>query len=158
MLWHFYLASLILCFNTAAGTISIDQSASAASTLHKSVDVNRRNKEDGLLYYTHPQWSYLEGTYSLAPFYVLGSVDGSSSRDFNVTATDDMLHQPDLSWPNNGNASTGLLVHRYDESLTAVWAHPITGASSHFWGRTLSWFAMALIDKIEHSAHNCRYR
>ncbi|KAJ7830515.1 hypothetical protein B0H14DRAFT_3715396 [Mycena olivaceomarginata] len=44
---------------------------------------------------------------------------------------------------------TGLLVHGYDDSKTAVWADPQTGASPHVWGRSLGWYTMALVDTLE---------
>lgn len=125
------------------------QFAAAATALRRSIDLNRRNSEGGFWYYVYPNWSYLDGMYSLAPFYTLDSISGINAHDTNTTALDDMLYQLDLLWQHTRNSTTGLLVHGYDDSRTAVWANPITGASPHVWGRSLGWFSMALVDTIE---------
>lgn len=117
--------------------------AAAAAALRQSIDLGPRNKYGGLWYYVYPEWSYLDGMYSLAPFYTLAA--GPS----NTTALLDMAYQLDLLWAHNRNASSGLLVHGYDASLTAVWADPVTGASPHVWGRALGWYFMALVDTLE---------
>ncbi|KAL7621181.1 hypothetical protein AAE478_008498 [Parahypoxylon ruwenzoriense] len=125
----------------------------AADALRRSIDLNRRNPEGGLWYYVYPQWSYLDGMFSLAPFYTLYSSTPSVSStgiDSNDTeALDDMYYQVDLLWNRTRNATSGLLAHGYDASGTAVWADPETGASPHVWGRSLGWYAMALVDTIE---------
>ncbi len=122
----------------------------AVAALRQSIDLNRRNAEGGLWYYTYPQWSYLDGMYSLAPFYTLYATTTPAPDGNSTTAQlDDMLHQLELLWQHDRNASSGLLVHGYDDSRTAVWADPITGASPHVWGRSLGWFAMALVDTLE---------
>lgn len=123
----------------------------AVDGLRQSIDLNRRNSEGGLWYFTYPNWSYLDGMYSLVPFYTLYTVSysGSNGTLFNQTAIDDLTSQVDLIWKHCLNASSGLLVHGYDDSLTAVWANPITGASPHVWGRSLGWFLMALVDTME---------
>ncbi|KAI1337458.1 Six-hairpin glycosidase-like protein [Xylariaceae sp. FL0016] len=128
----------------------------AAEALRTSIDLNRRNAEGGLWYYTYPYWSYLDGMYSLGPFYTLYSTDAGT---LNASALDDMLLQFDLLWQHTYNASLGLLVHGYDASLTAVWADKTTGASPHVWGRSLGWYAMALVDTLELLPETpCKYR
>ncbi|KAI1101521.1 glycoside hydrolase family 105 protein [Jackrogersella minutella] len=125
----------------------------SADALRRSIDLNRRNAEGGLWYFTYPNWSYLDGMYSLAPFYTLyteatNAAPLTSSK--NATdALDDMYKQLDLLWTHTRNASSGLLAHGYDASRTAVWADPITGASPHVWGRSLGWYTMALVETLE---------
>ncbi|KAI1212780.1 glycoside hydrolase family 105 protein [Annulohypoxylon truncatum] len=124
----------------------------AADALRLSIDLNRRNPEGGLWYFTYPQWSYLDGMYSFAPFYTVYTVGtaGSSGSDANATAAlDDVDFQLDLLWTHTRNATTGLLAHGYDASKTAVWANPSTGASPHVWGRSLGWYAVALVETLE---------
>lgn len=123
----------------------------AVDGLRQSIDLNRRNEEGGLWYFTYPYWSYLDGMYSLAPFYSLYTVSHSDNNGtlMNQTALDDMVLQMDLLWQHCLDASSGLLVHGYDASLTAVWANSITGASPHVWGRSLGWYFMALVDTLE---------
>ncbi|ROV97463.1 hypothetical protein VPNG_08683 [Cytospora leucostoma] len=123
----------------------------AVDGLRQSINLNRRNEEGGLWYFTYPNWSYLDGIYSLVPFYTLYTVShsGSNGTLLNQTAIDDLTFQVDLIWQHCLNASSGLLVHGYDDSRTAVWANPVTGASPHVWGRSLGWFLMALVDTLE---------
>ncbi|KAH8755643.1 Six-hairpin glycosidase-like protein [Diaporthe sp. PMI_573] len=122
---------------------------SALGALRLSIDLNRRNQEDGLWYYTYPYWSYLDGMYSLAPFYTLYTVTESNATTLNLTALHDMSHQINLLWEHCLVADSGLLVHGYDASGTAVWADPDTGSSPHVWGRSLGWYIMALVDTLE---------
>ncbi|KAI0838044.1 glycoside hydrolase family 105 protein [Hypoxylon sp. FL0890] len=133
----------------------------AADALRQSINLNRRNPEGGLWYFTYPQWSYLDGMYSLAPFYTQYTLAADSSlRSKNTTAAlDDMLFQLDLLWQHTHNATSGLLVHGYDASRTAVWANPVTGASPHVWGRSLGWYAIALVETLELLPQSaCKYR
>ncbi|KAH9838450.1 Six-hairpin glycosidase-like protein [Rhodofomes roseus] len=119
----------------------------ALTALRDSVDLQPKNAEGGLWYYTYPDWSYLDGMYSYAPFSAAYAVqyDIGALRH----AVQNVTHQLDLLWEHCYNATTGLLVHGYDASKTAVWADPATGASPHVWGRSLGWYAMALVDTLE---------
>lgn len=134
----------------------------AADALRRSIDLNRRNPEGGLWYFTYPQWSYLDGMYSLAPFYTQYAIatTPSLSDEKATSALDDMSYQLDLLWNRTRNDTTGLLVHGYDASKTASWADAVTGASPHVWGRSLGWYAMALVDTLEllPESSACEYR
>ncbi|KAK9773365.1 putative Six-hairpin glycosidase-like protein [Seiridium cardinale] len=137
--------------SSGSGSNATVDYAAAAEALRLSIDLNRRNNESGLWYFVYPYWSYLDGMYSLAPFYTLYTLDdaAAASSPVNTTALDDVLLQLELLWQHTHNETSGLLVHGYDASRTAVWADPGTGASPHVWGRSLGWFAMALVDTLE---------
>ncbi|KAI0686592.1 Six-hairpin glycosidase-like protein [Earliella scabrosa] len=119
----------------------------AFEALRQSINLQPRNAEGGLWYYVYPEWSYLDGMFSFAPFYARYT----SLYDANHTSTAAaaIVEQLDLLWAHCRNDTTGLLVHGYDESRTAVWADPVTGASPHVWGRSLGWYAMALVETLE---------
>lgn len=123
----------------------------AADSLRKSIDLNRRNPIGGLWYFTYPEWSYLDGMYSLAPFYTLYTSTKTAPVDSAAAAEalQDMYYQVDLLWNRTHVAETGLLAHGYDASGTAVWANAVTGASPHVWDRALGWYLMALVDTVE---------
>ncbi|KAJ6570723.1 glycosyl hydrolase [Mycena sp. CBHHK59/15] len=128
----------------------------AFQALRESINLNSRNAEGGLWYYVYPEWSYLDGMYSLAPYYTTYTVLYDAAHA--GSALSDMQHQLDLLWVHCRNNASGLLVHGYDASRTAVWANPVTGASPHVWGRSLGWYTMALVDTLEvlplsHRAH-----
>lgn len=144
----------------------------ALAALRDSIHLNQRNKESGLWYWeSYPDWSYLDGMYSLGPFLaldhrvtgaeaVVGSrqadddnattaVIGPSGDRHPTAALDDMHLQFRLLWDHCYNGTTGLLVHGYDASRRASWASRTSGASAVVWGRSLGWFMMALVDTME---------
>lgn len=43
---------------------------------------------------------------------------------------------------------TGLWYHAYDASRKASWADPITGKSPEFWGRSIGWVPIAMLDEL----------
>lgn len=124
--------------------------ADAADVLRKSIDDNRRNSVGGLWYFTYPDWSYLDGMYSLAPFYTLYTQKKKTTvPEEEHNALNDMYYQIDLLWNRTRDPHSGLLAHGYDASGTAVWAAPGSGASPHVWDRALGWYLMALVDTVE---------
>ncbi|MFX3635231.1 MAG: glycoside hydrolase family 105 protein [Candidatus Pristimantibacillus sp.] len=44
---------------------------------------------------------------------------------------------------------TGLLYHAWDEKKSMAWANPETGCSPEFWGRSIGWYGMALVDFLD---------
>ncbi|KAI0384522.1 glycoside hydrolase family 105 protein [Hypomontagnella monticulosa] len=125
----------------------------AADALRQSIDLNRRTPVGGLWYFTYPDWCYLDGMWSLAPFWTSYSIYAESELGASQNTTLDalylMYYQLDLLWLSTYHSPTGLLVHGYDASRNASWAAPGTGASPHVWGRSLGWYTMALVDTIE---------
>ncbi|KAF2176657.1 glycoside hydrolase family 105 protein [Zopfia rhizophila CBS 207.26] len=121
--------------------------SSTVEALRQSIDLQPRNLAGGLWYYVYPNWSYLDGMYSFAPFAAL------YAATYNKTNIDTVLNnivlQFDLLWDHCYDNSTNLLVHGYDYSKTAIWANPDTGRSPYVWGRSLGWYLMALVDTLE---------
>lgn len=88
--------------------------------------------------------------FSLTPFYTLYTTLYDTTN--TAATTTDIFHQLDLLWHHcrlNTSSSSNLLTHGYDASRTATWADPVTGGSPHVWGRSLGWYAMALVDTLE---------
>ncbi|KIW01165.1 uncharacterized protein PV09_07450 [Verruconis gallopava] len=140
-------------FSDGNGLIQVTKAAqnvaatTALNALRASLDLQKRNPAGGLWYYTYPNWSYLDGMYSYAPFYSLYTTTFDPAT--GPAAAEEILYQLQVLWDHCRNASSGLLVHGYDYSRTAVWADPATGSSPHVWGRSLGWYAMALVDTLE---------
>ena len=44
---------------------------------------------------------------------------------------------------------TGLWFHAWDETRTADWCDPATGLAPEFWGRSLGWVPVAILDDLE---------
>lgn len=111
----------------------------AYDSINQSLALQTRNPDGGLWYYVYPEWSYLDGVFSLLPFM-------ASLPSPNYT---DMALQISLLKEHCYHEESGLFVHGYDWSRKAVWADPQTGASPYVWGRSLAWFLVGLVQTWE---------
>lgn len=111
----------------------------AYTAISESLALQIRNPDGGLWYYVYPQWSYLDGMFSLLPFM-------ASQLKPNYT---DMALQISLLESHCLQTNSSLLVHGYDWSRTAIWANKDSGASPFVWGRSLSWFLAGLVQTWE---------
>ncbi|KAK2028773.1 family 88 glycosyl hydrolase [Colletotrichum zoysiae] len=123
-----------------ADVISISTTVSgAANAINESLSLQARNPEGGLWYYVYPQWSYLDGMFSVLPF--MASLPQPNYTDISL--------QIALLYEHCFQENTSLVVHGYDYSKTAVWADKETGASPYVWGRSLGWFVAGLVQTWE---------
>ena len=93
----------------------------------------------------YPYQMWLDGIYMAAPFYVQFAQIFNSSSGF-----DDAVHQILLIERNTHDSQTGLNYHGWDESRLQSWANPETGCSPNFWGRSIGWYVMALVDVLDY--------
>ena len=118
----------------------------ASALLRDQLREHPRTSEGGFWHkqiYPHQMW--LDGLYMGQPFYA------EYAKLFNEPeAFDDITNQFVLMERHSRDEQTGLLYHGWDESREQAWANDITGTSPNFWGRSLGWFGMALVDAIEH--------
>jgi unsaturated rhamnogalacturonyl hydrolase len=118
----------------------------AIHLLRKQLQTQPRTGEGGFWHkqiYPHQMW--LDGIYMASPFYAeFGSKFGETA------AFDDVVHQILLIEKHTRDPETGLLYHGWDESREQKWADPTTGRSSSFWGRAIGWYAMAIVDVLDH--------
>lgn len=121
----------------------------ALHALRDSINLQPQNALSGYWYFEYPNWSYLDGMYSLIPFLLSYTTHFDPQ---NSTVTDDVIHQLDLLWTHCYQNESGLLVHGYDASKKASWANPVTGASPIVWDRSLGWYLMTLVDSLELSS------
>lgn len=123
----------------------------ALDALNASTSLQPRNQYGGYWYFHYPNWSYLDGMYSLVPFLTYYTTHFDSEN--TPAAADSIIHQLDLLWEHCRQNTTGLLVHAYDASSPpmkkASWADADTGASGFVWGRSLGWYFMGLVDTLE---------
>lgn len=63
---------------------------------------------------------------------------------------DDAIHQVELMREHCRDERTGLWYHAWDgsEGKKEPWADPITGKSPEFWGRSIGWVPIALLDDM----------
>lgn len=117
----------------------------AADTLRAQFARQPRTNENGFWHkQRYPYQMWLDGLYMAAPFYAEYSALYGQPANF-----DDMARQFALIEKHLVDPKTGLLYHGYDESRQQKWANPKTGQSLSFWGRSIGWYAMALVDVLD---------
>ena len=113
----------------------------AAATLREQLKTHPRTTEGGFWHkQIYPYQMWLDGLYMGEPFYA----------EYETAAFDDIANQFIWMEQHARDAKTGLLYHGWDESKKQRWANPSTGLSPHFWGRAMGWYAMALVDTLDH--------
>lgn len=119
----------------------------AASIVREQLNRHPQNAEGGFMHrypiYTDQQW--LDGIFMADSFYARWTAQFDAD---NTTAWDHIVLQFENIEKHCRNETTGLLVHGYDESKTAVWADPITGAAPNVWSRAVGWYFIALLEVI----------
>ena len=104
-----------------------------------------RNAEGGFWHkkvYPHQMW--LDGIYMGSPF-----LAKYASVFEEVALFDDVVNQILLMDKYGYSEETGLYHHAWDESKSQKWADPETGLSTNYWGRSIGWFAMAIVDVLD---------
>ena len=134
---------LTLSQQTEAGR---DKYRKAADTLRAQFARQPRTKENGFWHkQRYPYQMWLDGLYMAAPFYAEYGVLNKQPENL-----DDVVRQFALIEKHLVDPKTGLLYHGYDESRQQKWADPKTGRSPNFWGRSIGWYAMALVDVLDY--------
>ncbi len=93
----------------------------------------------------YPHQMRLDGLYMAQPFLAEYAMLFHEDSLFN-----DIAHQFSLMEKNVRDPKTGLLYQGWDESRGQVLTNKKSGASAHFWGRSLGWFGMALVDVLDY--------
>ncbi|MFZ6031234.1 MAG: glycoside hydrolase family 88/105 protein [Chloroflexota bacterium] len=120
--------------------------ARALHTLRTQLSQQPRTPSGGFWHkQIYPDQMWLDGIYMAQPFYAeYASVFGEPA------VFDDVAHQILLIEAHTRHPQSGLLYHAWNETRREKWANPETGCSPHFWGRAMGWFAMALVDVLDH--------
>ncbi len=92
----------------------------------------------------YPYQIWLDGLFMGSVFYAKYINHFAEEKDFS-----DVVKQFVVSEKNTKDPKTGLLYHAWDEKKVQPWANPETGLSENFWGRSIGWYVMALVDTIE---------
>lgn len=95
------------------------------------------------LIYQHQIW--LDGLYMASPFLAQYAVTFD-----RPDLIDDVVNQFLICAEMTYDFDTGLYYHAWDESKKQRWANPITGHSPNFWGRSIGWWYMALVDVLDY--------
>ncbi|GAA0136010.1 glycoside hydrolase family 88 protein [Paenibacillus sp. YSY-4.3] len=117
----------------------------AAALLREQLKTHPRTSEGAFWHkriYSYQIW--LDGLYMGAPFYLEYLLNFEQEGDLT-----DVTRQFILCERHTKDGKTGLLYHAWDELRVQPWCNPQTGQSPNFWGRSLGWFVMALVDVLE---------
>jgi unsaturated rhamnogalacturonyl hydrolase len=118
----------------------------ALDLLHAQLMSHPRNTLGGFWHKKiYPNQMWLDGLYMGAAFYAQYAAAFHDTISFN-----DITRQFVLAEKYTRDATTGLLVHAWDESKQQKWADPITGKSPHVWGRAMGWYGIALVDALDY--------
>ncbi|MEQ1921144.1 MAG: DUF4350 domain-containing protein [Pyrinomonadaceae bacterium] len=113
--------------------------------LRSQLKTHPRTKEGGFWHKKiYPYQMWLDGLYMGEPFYA------EYSSIFGEDNWNDIANQFVWMEKHSRDPKTGLLYHGWDESRQQKWANKETGLSPHVWGRAMGWYAMALVDTLEH--------
>ncbi|SIS89763.1 unsaturated rhamnogalacturonyl hydrolase [Belliella pelovolcani] len=118
----------------------------AIEELRDQMREHPRNSEGGFWHkkvYPHQMW--LDGLYMGSPFLAQYAATFEEPALF-----DDVVNQILVMDKYAYSTETGLYHHAYDESKSERWADPETGLSSNYWGRSIGWFGMALVDVLDY--------
>jgi len=95
------------------------------------------------LIYPHQIW--LDGLYMGSPFLAEYAVTFNQPE-----LIDDVINQFLVCARHTYDEATGLYYHAWDESKRQRWANKETGQSPNFWGRSIGWWFMALVDVLDY--------
>jgi unsaturated rhamnogalacturonyl hydrolase len=123
-----------------------DRYLTALHTIRSQLDGHPRTNSGGFWHKKiYPYQMWLDGLYMGTPFYARYNVTFE-----NGNKIDDIVNQYVQIQTHNMDEETGLLYHAWDESKQMDWADKETGKSPGFWGRSLGWYAMALVDVLDY--------
>ena len=117
----------------------------AMQSLLEQVKEQPRTSDGGFwhkLRYEHQMW--LDGLYMCSPF--LAQYGATFDEPQWI---DEAVKQIKLCHLHTFDPATGLYHHAWDESRSQRWANPETGHSPSFWGRSIGWWFMALVDNLD---------
>lgn len=113
-----------------------------------------RNPEGG---YWHKAWyrnqMWLDGLYMAGPFCAQYGQAFDAPSFF-----DRLVEQAKLMEEKTRDIKTGLWYHAWDYEKQQPWADPDTGLSPEFWGRSIGWVPVALLNDLDYlpEAHPAR--
>lgn len=117
----------------------------AADLLREQLRRHPRTKEGSFWHkQIYPYQVWLDGLYMGSVFYGKHVHFFGKEEDW-----EDVINQFLLCEKNTKDEKSGLLHHAYDEMRAQPWADKQTGLSKHYWGRSIGWFAMALVDVLD---------
>ncbi|WP_246599730.1 glycoside hydrolase family 88/105 protein [Clostridium lacusfryxellense] len=93
----------------------------------------------------YPYQIWLDGLYMGSPFYAEFIKEFGETSEF-----DDVTKQFLICEKHAKDPETGLLYHAWDEKKVQPWCDKETGLSKNFWGRSVGWYVMAIVDVLDY--------
>ncbi|MBQ8095341.1 MAG: glycoside hydrolase family 88 protein [Clostridia bacterium] len=88
---------------------------------------------------------WLDGLYMAGPFCA-----EYAARFHRPQLSDTVVWQAKLMAKKTRDARTGLWYHAWDGTGTTPWADSVTGCSHEFWGRSMGWVPVALLNDLDY--------
>ena len=118
----------------------------ALEELRQQMKEHPRTSEGGFWHKKiYPSQMWLDGLYMGSTFLARYAQAFKETELFNDVANQFYLMDKYAYTPE-----TGLYHHAWDESREQRWADPETGLSSNYWGRSIGWFSMAVVDVLDY--------
>lgn len=118
----------------------------AVELLRSQLNTHPRTSEGGFWHkkvYANQMW--LDGLYMAQPFYAQYISEFEKEKNY-----EDVIRQFKLIDTHLKDSKSHLLYHGWDEKKECFWADKETGLSSNFWGRSIGWYACALVDTLDY--------
>ncbi len=125
----------------------------AADTLLKQLKEHPRTSEGGFWHKKiYPNQMWLDGLFMAEPFYLEYSNMFNKKENYK-----DIYNQYRLIHKYLFDEKTGLYFHGWDESRKMRWADSVTGKSPNFWGRSIGWFIISLVEVLQSYPKDCEH-
>ena len=96
-----------------------------------------------------PHQMWLDGLYMGGPIIAEYAAKFDAPEYFDIVTQQALLMEEKTK-----DAETGLLYHAWDCSKEAYWANPETGLAPEFWGRSIGWVPVAVLDDLDFLPEN----
>jgi unsaturated rhamnogalacturonyl hydrolase len=117
----------------------------ALEQLREQLNYHPRTKEGAFWHKKiYPNQIWLDGLYMGAPFYAEYIKSFGNAEEFS-----DVTRQYIICESHTKDIKSGLLYHGWDEKKSQNWSDPHTGCSENFWGRSVGWYIMGLVDTLD---------
>ena len=113
-----------------------------------------RNKEGGFWHKdVFPNQMWLDGLYMAGPVCAEYAWFSGKKEYLDIA-----VQQALLMREKTEDKKTGLWYHAWDCSKEAEWADPVSGQSPEFWGRSIGWVPVAVLDELDFISEDYKKR
>lgn len=118
----------------------------ALDELMHNILIYPKNREGGFWHKqkcAHQMW--LDGLYMGGPFAVKYGHMFDHPEYYDISVNQALLMQE-----KTRDEESGLWYHAYDCERKAKWADPVTGRAPEFWGRSIGWVPVAILEELDY--------